>query len=140
MIWVSVLAGAVCGVLSGFGIGGGSLLMVWMTAVLQMEQRTAQAINLLFFLPTAAASLIFHVRGRQVQWAATIPAALAGLVTAALSAWLATALDASLLRRLFGIFLLFVGLSELFKKPSPKPGGGPKAGGPPARHRLRKAR
>lgn len=140
MIWVSVLAGAVCGVLSGFGIGGGSLLMVWMTAVLQMEQRTAQAINLLFFLPTAAASLIFHVRGRQVQWAATIPAALAGLVTAALSAWLATALDASLLRRLFGIFLLFVGLSELFKKPSPKPGSGPKAGGPPARHRLRKAK
>ena len=44
MIWVSVLAGAVCGVLSGFGIGGGSLLMVWMTAVLQMEQRTAQAL------------------------------------------------------------------------------------------------
>lgn len=118
MIWGSVLAGAVCGVLSGFGIGGGSLLMIWMTAVLNMQQRTAQAINLLFFLPTAVASLIFHVRGKQVAWRASIPAMLAGVFTAAGAAWVATTLDAGLLRKLFGIFLLFVGLSELFKKPA----------------------
>ena len=128
MMWVSVLAGALCGILSGFGIGGGSLLMVWMTAVLQMEQRTAQAINLLFFLPTAAASLIFHVKGKQVEWKASIPAMLAGIVTAALSAGLATTLDSSLLRKIFGVFLLFVGLSELFKKPV-KQQGDPKSSG-----------
>ena len=47
MIWGSILAGLVCGVLSGFGIGGGSLLMVWMTAVMGTEQQIAQGINLL---------------------------------------------------------------------------------------------
>ncbi|MCI8844010.1 MAG: sulfite exporter TauE/SafE family protein [Oscillospiraceae bacterium] len=117
---VAIAAGAACGVLSGFGIGGGSLLMVWMTAVLQMEQRTAQAINLLFFLPTAAASLIFHVKSGQVAWKATVPAALAGLATAALSAWVATMIDAALLRKVFGVFLLFVGVSEIFRKPKKK--------------------
>ncbi len=117
---VAIAAGAACGVLSGFGIGGGSLLMVWMTAVLQMEQRTAQAINLLFFLPTAAASLIFHVKSGQVAWKATVPAALAGLATAALSAWVATMIDAALLRKFFGVFLLFVGVSEIFRKPKKK--------------------
>ena len=40
---IAILAGLVCGVLSGFGIGGGSLLMVWMTAVLSMEQKAAQS-------------------------------------------------------------------------------------------------
>ncbi len=120
MNWVSILAGAACGVLSGFGIGGGSLLMVWMTAVLHMEQRTAQAINLLFFLPTAAASLIFHIKGKQILWRASIPAGLAGLVTAALSAWAATVIDAALLRKLFGGFLILVGISEIFKKPAKK--------------------
>ncbi len=114
---ISVLAGAVCGVLSGFGVGGGSLLMVFMTAVLEMEQRTAQAVNLLFFLPTAAASLIFHVKGKQIVWRAAVPAVLAGVAAAALSAWAATLLDASLLRKLFGGFLLFVGASEIFRKP-----------------------
>lgn len=128
MMWVSILAGALCGILSGFGIGGGSLLMVWMTAVLQMAQRTAQAINLLFFLPTAAASLIFHVKGKQVEWKASIPAMLAGIVTAALSAWLATTLDSSLLRKIFGVFLLFVGLSELFKKPTKQQGDSKSSG------------
>ena len=44
---IAVAAGLVCGVLSGFGIGGGSLLMVWMTAALSMEQKAAQGINLL---------------------------------------------------------------------------------------------
>ena len=117
---VAIAAGAACGVLSGFGIGGGSLLMVWMTAVLQMEQRTAQAINLLFFLPTAAASLIFNVKSGQVAWKATVPAALAGLATAALSAWVATMIDAALLRKFFGVFLLFVGVSEIFRKPKKK--------------------
>ena len=54
----AILAGLVCGVLSGFGIGGGSLLMVWMTAVLSMEQKAAQGVNLLYFLPCAACALI----------------------------------------------------------------------------------
>lgn len=58
----AILAGLVCGVLSGFGIGGGSLLMVWMTAVLSMEQKAAQGVNLLYFLPCAACALIFHIK------------------------------------------------------------------------------
>ena len=75
-------AGLVCGVLSGFGIGGGSLLMVWMTAVCAVGQKTAQGINLLYFLPTAAAALIFHAKNRLIDWRAVLPAAAAGCATA----------------------------------------------------------
>ena len=112
----AVLAGVVCGVLSGFGIGGGSLLMVWMTAVLSMEQKTAQGINLLYFLPTAAAALIFHVKNRQIDWKAVVPAAIGGCITAVLGALIAAHLEMELLRRLFGGFLILVGLSEIFLK------------------------
>ena len=112
----AVLAGLVCGVLSGFGIGGGSLLMVWLTAVLSMEQRTAQGVNLLYFLPTAACSLIFHVKNKQIIWKAVIPAVIAGCLTAIPGAMLAGNLDTALLRKLFGGFLVFVGLSEVFLK------------------------
>ena len=58
---VAGVAGLVCGVFSGLGIGGGTLLMVWMTAVVSLEQQTAQGINLLYFLPTAACALFFHI-------------------------------------------------------------------------------
>ena len=50
----AILAGLVCGVLSGFGIGGGSLLMVWMTAVLSMDQKAAQGRKYSRFTPCAA--------------------------------------------------------------------------------------
>ena len=115
-----ILAGGirliVCGVLSGFGIGGGSLLMVWMTAVLSMEQRAAQGVNLLYFLPCAACALIFHIKNKQIVWRAVWPAALAGSVCAVGGALLAQNVDAELLRKLFGGFLILVGLSEIFLK------------------------
>ena len=112
--WISTLAGLVCGVLSGLGIGGGTLLMVWMTALAGLEQRTAQGINLLYFLPTASCALLLHIKNRLIRWDIVLPAALAGAAAAALTAWLGAKLDTSLLRRLFGGFLLLVGLRELF--------------------------
>ena len=115
-VLIAVLAGLLCGVLSGFGIGGGSLLMVWLTAAQAMEQRTAQGVNLLYFLPTAVCSLFFHVKNRQIVWRAVIPAAIAGCLTAIPGALLAASLDTGLLRKLFGGFLILVGLSELFLK------------------------
>ena len=103
--WAAALAGAVCGLLSGLGIGGGTLLMVWMTGVAALPQQTAQGINLLYFLPSAACALFFHIRNRLIRWDIVLPAALGGCVTG---------LDVSLLRRLFGGFLLLTGLRELF--------------------------
>lgn len=113
---IAIAAGILCGILSGFGIGGGSLLMVWMTAVLSMEQKMAQGINLLYFLPTAACALIFHTKNHYICWKAVIPAALIGCIAAALGAILAQRLDMQLLRKLFGGFLVLVGLEEVFMK------------------------
>ncbi len=112
----SAAAGLVCGVLSGMGIGGGTILMLWLTAVLSLEQRAAQGINLLYFLPTALCALFFHVKNRQIVWRAALPAALAGCATAIAGALLAGQVEAALLRRLFGGFLVLVGLSEILLK------------------------
>ena len=104
-----------CGVISGLGIGGGSILMVLLTAVIGLEQRAAQGINLLYFLPTALASLLFHIKNRYVDWQAAIPAAICGCAAAALGAILAQRIDTGILRKLFGAFLLVVAVME-FKK------------------------
>ena len=113
---VSILVGAVCGVLSGFGIGGGSLLMVWMTAVMAMEQAAARSINLLYFLPTAAAALIFHFKNGQICKAALVPAILFGCAASVGGALLAQAASPGISKKVFGCFLIFVGLRELLQK------------------------
>ena len=113
---VPLLAGAATGVLSGYGVGGGSLLLVYMTAFAGVDQRLAQGINLLYFLPTAAAALPAHFKNGQVEKAVLRPAILAGLITAALGAWGASAIDPGLLKKCFGLFLLVIGGKELLRK------------------------
>lgn len=114
--FIPLLAGALTGVLSGFGIGGGTLLLIYMTTFAQVIQDAAQGINLLYFLPTAATALVSHKKNGYLQKEAAVPAIWLGLVGTALAAWLATSLDVALLRKCFGVYLLYVGCVELFRK------------------------
>ncbi len=115
---IAAIAGLVTGVISGFGIGGGTILMVYLTAFAGVAQRTAQGINLLYFLPTAAAALILHSKNHYIEWKAVVPAVLCGCLTAGLFSLVAMQMDLGLLKKLFGGFLILTGLSELFKKVS----------------------
>ena len=115
---ISVIAGLLTGIISGFGIGGGTILMVYLTAMAGVAQRTAQGINLLYFLPTAAAALIIHSKNRYVQWKTVIPAAAAGCITAGIMSLVAMNMELGLLKKLFGGFLILTGIMELFKKTS----------------------
>ena len=115
--WLLPLAvGAATGVLSGFGVGGGTLLLVYMTAFAGVDQRLAQGINLLYFLPAGLMALPAHIKNGCIEKKALAPAIGAGLLCAALAAWAATALEVELLRKCFGGFLVLVGVTELFGK------------------------
>lgn len=117
MGWIiPLIAGAVTGVLSGFGIGGGTLLLIYMTTFAGVPQTQAQGVNLLYFLPAAATALPAHIKNGYIEKAAVWPAVLAGLGGTALAAWWATSLDVELLHRFFGGFLIVIGLRELLAK------------------------
>ena len=118
------LCGLGAAVISAWGVGGGTLLLLVMTLFLGVDQRTAQGINLLFFLPTAISALLCHCQKGYLDtptWKAAVPVA----VPAALAgAWIATAVDVDLLRRPFGIYLLLSGLSLIFPQKDHKTPGG----------------
>ena len=111
-----LLAGGVTGVLSGFGVGGGTLLLVYMTVFAGLDQHLAQGINLLYFLPAGLMALPAHVKNGYVVKPVLVPATAVGLVLAGAAAWAATALEVELLRKCFGGFLIAVGAMELFGK------------------------
>lgn len=111
---MNALAGLVMGVLSAWGIGGGSLLMVYMTGFAGIGQAAAQGINLIYFLPVSAGGLYSHIKNGLVDKKSAAAAICAGLVSAAAAAIFANMLDLNMLRRLFGAFLVLVGLRELF--------------------------
>lgn len=116
MTVVAILVGLATGIISGFGIGGGSLLVLYLTAVVGIEQYAASGINLLYFLACAPAALVSHIRGKRVVWSAVVWCTLAGLLTSAAAAYVASLVETDLLRRLFGGLLLYIGVRELFCK------------------------
>ena len=117
MKWVlPALCGAFTGMVSSWGIGGGTLLLLVMTLLLGVDQRTAQGINLLFFLPTAFSALLCHIRGGYLDKPTLKAAVPAAVVLALAGAWVATAVDVEVLRKPFGVYLLFSGISLLWPR------------------------
>lgn len=111
---VMLTVGAVLGFLSGLGVGGGSLLMLWLTLVLGLEHGIARNINLLFFLPAAAIASLFRWKQGALDLKKILPAVVAGCVSAAIFAWLSRYTQIALIQKLFGGLLIVTGLRELF--------------------------
>ena len=80
-----------------------------------LPQQQAQGVNLLYFLPTAATGLLFHMKNKMIRWEIVLPAVITGCVAAAGAAWLAQQIELNWLRKGFGAFLLLAGLMELKK-------------------------
>lgn len=109
-----VLAGFCTGILSAWGVGGGTLLLLLMTLFFGVEQADAMAINLLYFLPTAAMGLLYHRKNGLLD-RAVLRSAVPWGTAAAAGALAATAVDTDLLRRPFGIYLLLAAGSLLLR-------------------------
>ncbi len=114
---VSILISSLLGFLSALGTGGGSLLILWLTVVLNMEQSAARGINLLFFIPSALIACLFRGKQGKLRLSTVIPAAIAGCIAAAGFSLLSTVLELAWLKKLFGILLLVTGVRELFYRP-----------------------
>jgi len=113
---LSLFAALICGALSAMGIGGGTLLIIYMSFAASFDQTTAQGYNLLYFLAVALASLLFHIKNKLIDFKPALIIILAGLPASALGAFLALKIRPDLLRKLFGGLLFYIGLTMLFSK------------------------
>ena len=113
MSLISILIGMATGIISGFGIGGGSLLVLYLTTITGQSQQIAGGINLLYFIGCAPIALIGHARNHFVEWRAVLWCSLAGSAAAITISYLTDGMDPNWLRRLFGVLLLYVGMKEL---------------------------
>lgn len=115
MILVILIAVA-SGIISGMGIGGGTILIPALIFIEGLNQHQAQGVNLIYFVPTAVIALITHAKNKNIEKQIVLPIVLTGLLGAAAGALIAVKMDAGLLKKLFGGFLLIMGLTEIFKK------------------------
>lgn len=120
-----IVSSVVLGALSGMGIGGGGLLIIYLTLVKNYSQTDARAINLLFFIFAAASSLLIHVKKRKMDPAIICIFAVFGIAGSLIGTQVAKALSPEAAAKFFGIMLVVSGIitlvkSTLAKNPSQK--------------------
>lgn len=104
------------GILASLGLGGGMVLILYLTLFGGTNQLEAQGINLIFFLPIAALSLIFHTKNKLVEWKKVLPSLITGCIFALIFSLIAVNIHTDMLSRLFGGFITLTGAYMLFKK------------------------
>lgn len=114
---LSLAVGTALGFLTGLGIGGGSLLILYLTMALGMAQSTARGINLLFFIPSALIACCFRWKQGCLKLRKVWPAIAAGTVSAGVFSFLGMRFDPEVLKKGFGILLIVTGLRELMYRP-----------------------
>lgn len=115
---LKLLVGTILGFLTGLGIGGGSLLLLWLTIGVGMEPAMARRINLLFFLPSALIACCFRWKQGLVSPKKLLPAILSGAVSAAVFSFLGLRTNPEALKKGFGVLLLITGARELLWRPN----------------------
>lgn len=115
---VALTVATVLGFLAGLGVGGGSLLVLWLTLVVGMDHPYARILNLMFFIPSALITCMFRWKQGVLDLKKVLPAILAGCIAAGLFSWIARYLEITFLKKLFGGLLLITGIREILYKPS----------------------
>ena len=117
MNFTALLAGLFSGIIGGMGLGGGAVLIIYLSVFKNVEQLKAQGINLLFFVPIATLAVIIYAIKKQIKWRVTIPLAIGGILGAVGGFFLTDIIGDNFTAKLFGGFLVLLGIKELFSKP-----------------------
>lgn len=130
MNFAAMAAGFLAGFIGSLGLGGGGVLVLFLTLFLGFAQLRAQGVNLLFFIPIGVFALVWHTRRGLVRWRLALSAAGTGILGAVAGALLALRLGSGVTGKIFGALLLVLGFWELFR-PAAKKNPPLAAGRPP---------
>ena len=108
-----ILIGIISGIITGLGMGGGSILILILTMYMFIEQHVAQATNLIFFIPTSISAIYVYFKNKNVDTFCGIRLLYMTIIGSALGAFFTKFVDSEILKKYFGIFILIVGILDI---------------------------
>ena len=111
---IEIFSGLISGIVSGTGMGGGTILIFLLTFICGIEQHVAQATNLIFFIPTSIVAIIVNMKNKNINLKLAIIISIFGVLGAIIGANLAIHTYVNNLRKYFGIFLVIIAIHEIY--------------------------
>lgn len=111
---IEILIGFISGIVSGTGMGGGTILILCLSIFLGINQKIAQATNLIFFIPTSIAAIYINIKQKKIDLKVSKTIIFFGIIGAVIGATIAKNTDTKILRKAFGIFLAFIAIHEIY--------------------------
>lgn len=111
---IEATIGVVAGIVSGTGMGGGTILIFLLTFMLGIEQHVAQATNLIFFIPTAIVAIIVNLKNKNIDMKLAILVSVFGVLGAIIGANISLNINVEILRKCFGVFLAIITMNEIY--------------------------
>ena len=109
-----ILIGIISGIVSGLGMGGGTILILLLTIVMKLEQHVAQATNLIFFIPTSVVAIIVNLKNKNVELKPAILVSIFGILGSIIGARFSVNTNVKILRKAFAVFLLVIVIHEIY--------------------------
>ncbi|MBE5817002.1 MAG: sulfite exporter TauE/SafE family protein [Clostridiales bacterium] len=110
---IFILIGVLSGILSSMGVGGGSVSILLLSVFMGVGQHEAQLTNLIIFIIPAIYACIKYTRYGIFNKRTALIFALSGIPFAVAASYFASRLNNDVMRKIFGGFLVIVGVWEI---------------------------
>lgn len=111
---VQSFIGLISGIVSGMGMGGGAILITILVCFIGIDQKVAQASNLIFFVPTSVVATIVNIKNKEIRWKLAIKISIFGAIGALIGAYVATKIEVGMLRKMFAVFIIIIAIFESY--------------------------
>lgn len=111
---MEILIGFIAGMVTAIGMGGGTVLILLLTLILNIPQHTAQAVNLIFFIPTSITAIVMNIKNKNIDFKLGINIIIWGIIGSVAGAIISSKVNVQNLRKYFGIFLLCIAFHEIY--------------------------
>lgn len=112
---LAIIFGIIAGIVTGLGMGGGTVLILLLSLFMELEQHMAQATNLIFFIPTSIAAIIINLKQKNVDVKLAIYISVFGIIGAIVGATISDKINSETLKKCFAIFIFVIALHEVYE-------------------------
>lgn len=111
---IGILFGVIAGIITGLGMGGGTILILLLSLFMQFDQHIAQATNLVFFIPTSLAAILINLKEKNIDMKIALNVTIFGIIGAIVGAIISSKIPSNSLKKYFAIFILIIGIHEVY--------------------------